>query len=143
MAIEARRPWVLRLLTVAFVGLLSLPVARNVDGLPLSTYPMYASARSSDVRFVVVSGVDASGRRSTLSPSEIADTLDPLIAQAFLNDAVGRGDTERVCREIAERVRRDYSEIEIAVEVHDVVDNTRGEESLLDREVRSRCEVAP
>lgn len=133
--------WVRRLATVAFVCLLFWPVVRNADGLPLSNYPMYASARSSDVRFVAVSGLDAAGERLTLSLPEIADTLDPLIAQAFLNDAVSRGDTDRVCREIASRVGGDVVEVEIAAEVHDVVSNTRGEPSLLDRELYARCSV--
>lgn len=133
--------WARRLVTVVFVGLLLSPVVRNADGLPLSNYPMYASARSSELRFVTASGVDAAGDRSTLSLPEIADTLDPLIAQAFLNDAVSRGDTERVCLEIASRVGSEVAHVEIAAEVHDVVRNALGEPSLLSRELYSSCSV--
>ena len=135
--------WFGRLATAVLIGLLFLPVVRNVDGLPLSTYPMFASARSSEVRFVAASGVNESGERFALPIRQIADTFDPLIAQAFLNNALERGDIDRACTDIAARVDETFVAVEIATEVHNVVNNTRGAESLLGRSLHSRCEVPP
>jgi hypothetical protein len=78
--------WIRRLTTVTLLGVLMSPVVRNRDGLPLSTYPMYATARSNIVGFVVVRGVTSGGEHVDLSMFTIARTRDPLIAESFLGD---------------------------------------------------------
>jgi hypothetical protein len=141
MASEESRLWVRRLSTLVLVVALLSPVLRNEDGLPLSTYPMYAGTRSRIVTFVSAVGVGPDGQSATLSMPEIAQTRDPLIAQAFLNDAVGRGDVERVCEEISSRVGRQFVAVEIATERRDVVRHVRGHASVVDRTVHVTCPV--
>ena len=138
---DERARWVRRLLTLGLIAALVSPAVRNADGLPLSTYPMYSSTRSNLSTFATASGVDEHGDRSTLSALIISGSRDRLIAQSFLNDAVGRGDAAQVCSEIASRVDRTLSAIEIAREQHDTIARLRGEPSLRSREVQASCEV--
>ncbi|MDA3039229.1 MAG: hypothetical protein O3C27_06805, partial [Actinomycetota bacterium] len=103
-----------RLLTIGLLATLVSPAVRNADSLPLSTYPMYSSTRSNVSTFATASGVDERGHRSSLSALIISGSRDRLIAQSFLNDAVGRGDAAQVCSEIASRADRALAAIEIA-----------------------------
>ena len=47
--------------TAVFVALLLSPAVRPGDGVPLSSYPMYASPRSAVVEFVVAQGIAPDG----------------------------------------------------------------------------------
>ena len=141
MSPDGRANWVRRLLTFGLTTALVSPAVRNTDGLPLSTYPMYSSTRSNLSTFATASGVDVRGERSALSALIISGSRDRLIAQSFLNDAVGRGDAAQVCSEIASRVDRTLFAIEIAREEHDTIARLRGEPSLRSREVHAACEV--
>lgn len=134
-------PWARRLLTVVLLGALLSPVIRNEDSLPLSTYPMFAGTRSSLSSFITASGVDESGDRLALSALTISQSRDRLIAQAFLNDAVQRGDEAAICAEIAGRSDGSAVSVEIAREQHDTIARLRGEASLQKREVLASCEV--
>ncbi len=137
-----RQRWVRRIATVGLLVVLLLPVARDRDGLPFSTYPMYASARSNLVTYVTVRGVGDDGVAYDLSMFTIAQTRDPLIAEAFLSDAFRRGDTDRVCTEVAGRVTEPVRWIEVANELFDVSDRSIGD-APVERTVLSRCAVAP
>ncbi len=132
-----------RLATVVLITALISPAIRNKDGLPLSTYPMYANTRSNVSSYVTATGVTQTGTNRTLSTSTIAETMDWLIAQSFLNDAVARGEGAQICQQIAERALGGLTAIEIATERHDTVARLRGEGSLLHRKVHARCEVRP
>ena len=138
---ETTGSWARRLLTVVLIAALLSPAVRNHDGLPLSTYPMYAGTRSNLSGFVTASGIDERGDRVTLSASTISGSRDPLIAQSFLNDAVRRGDAADVCSEIAARVDRPLDGVEIATEQHDTIIRLQGGDSLQDRDVHAACEV--
>lgn len=139
--------WIRRGCTALLIGALVSPVIRDQDSLPLSTYPMYSSARSNVSSFVTASGVDESGDRTTLSALTISQSRDRLIAQAFLNDAVQRGEAVDACVGIAGRVGDASTSggavtmVEIAVERHDTVERLRGEDSLQQRDVIVSCEV--
>lgn len=133
--------WVRRLLTLGLLAALVSPAVRNADGLPLSTYPMYSSRRSNLSTFVTASGIDEQGNRTTLSALTISGSRDRLITQSFLNDAVRRGDAPQICSEIASRVDRTLSGVEIASEQHDTIARLEGNASLRTREVHASCEV--
>ncbi len=133
-----------RLLTVALVFALVLPLVRNRDGLPLSTYPMYAGTRSSEVTLVTAVGVAPDGGNIALSMPIIADTRDALIVEAYMRDAVERDRTAEVCVEIANRLvgsSPQVASVEIASERHDAVKRVAREPSLLERELHTVCEV--
>ena len=133
--------WFRRLATGLVVLAMLSPLARNADDLPLSTYPMYAGARSNTLSLVTVSGLTADGERSSLSMPEIAETRDPLIAQSFLNDAVATQSTNTICREIAARVGTEIFFVEISRERHDITKYSSGSESLTERQRLAICAV--
>ncbi|MEZ5257170.1 MAG: hypothetical protein R2705_09865 [Ilumatobacteraceae bacterium] len=83
------------------------PVVLDRDSFPLSTYPMYAYARSTRSTIVTAHGVDAEGRIVGLTPELIGDSDDPLLVVGELRAALslGRGDVR--CAEIAEAWRAD------------------------------------
>ena len=141
--VQHRSParWFRPAVTVAIVLAMAWPMVRNVDGLPLSTYPMYAGARADTLMLITAQGTDSTGEPVSLSMPEIADTRDPLIAQAFLNDAAAAGRTAEVCNDIATRVGGEVTRIELARERHDVVAYAAGESSLVERDVLAECEV--
>lgn len=141
MALGALHTNVARRLATALVVLaLLFPLLRNEDGLPLSTYPMYAGSRSETLTIVTARGVAVGGEAVTLSMPQIAETRDPLIAQSFLNDAVASDKLEIVCLEIAARVEN-AAAIEISSERRNIVEHARGRDSLIEREDLFTCTV--
>ena len=137
-----------RVLVAVTVLLLVAPVALDRDSFPLSTYPMYASTRGDVVAVATANGITTSGDTERLSLALIGDIDDPLIVAALVRDAIrdGAGGAERLCRDIATRVRADserFGQVEVVTERHDVVDHASGRESLESREVHAVCEVSP
>lgn len=128
----------------AVVGLLLVPVIVDSDDFPLSTYPMYATARSNDVAFVTAWGFHANGERHELGLDVIGSSDDPLVVAGELRASIRAGAAEERCLEIAMRASNEPSivSIEVTTERHDVVAHTRGEESLLERTVHASCSVA-
>lgn len=139
---ETRANWVRRFVTAGLIAALISPVIRNEDGLPLSTYPMYSSARSNLSKFVTASGIDDQGNRTTLSALTTWGSRDRLITHSFLNDAVARGDASVICAEITSRVDPSLSGVEIATEQHDTIARLQGKPSLMQRDLHASCEVA-
>jgi hypothetical protein len=99
---------------VTTLGLL-WPVVRNRDSFPLSTYPMYASARSNTATFVFARGVDDQGEGITLGMQVQAATRDPLIAEAALRSLRRAPVDVRVTA--CERIMRRASGQVMAVEI--------------------------
>ncbi len=128
--------------TVGIVLLLFLPVMRNRDGLPLSTYPMYSSARSDTVRFVTVRAFDSRDNERSLSMFTIAETRDPLIAESYLSDVVDRGDAAQLCQDVAARVGPEVRRIEVARERFELTDRQTGDPAA-ERDVITSCESSP
>ena len=127
-----------RLITMLVLLALILPVLRNIDSHPLSTYPMYARQRDSTVSFVVASGVAADGTLWPVSLDLVSGTDDPLIAAARLRAALDLDGGEELCGLIADRSSQ-FEAIEIATEHHDVIARVSGEASLRSRTVEVRC----
>ncbi len=132
--------------TFAVIGVLVAPVALDRDSFPLSTYPMYSSSRGSESTLVTAQGVRADGSMRELTPTLIGDSDDPLVVVGRLRSALATGRADVRCAEIAERVEArsayvDVVAIEIVSERHGTVARTLGEDSLVERTVRSTCEV--
>lgn len=119
------------------------PALRDRDSFPLSTYPMYASARSNVVAFPTVLGFDAEGARAPLALRAIARTDDALVGQARIRQAIEGGEADALCAEVAGRASDAVVRLEVVTERHDVVALTVGDDSLLDRSLHATCEVAP
>ena len=132
-----------RRLVAVVVGTVVLisPALRDHDSFPLSTYPIYASARPREATFVTAHGERADGSAHRLSINVIARTDDPLIAASRVADAVAAGRADELCAEIAARAPSDVVAVVVVRERHDVVDGARGEDSLLQREQLARCAV--
>ena len=121
------------------------PALRDRDSFPLSTYPMYASARPDSDVFSTVVGVDAQGARIPLSLRAIARTDDALVAQAEVERRIGAAESAALCRDVAQQLAEQVSErvdrVEVVTERHDLVALVAGEESLLDRDLHATCEL--
>lgn len=137
----AVRSWRRNLTVVVAVAVLVSPALRDHDSFPLSTYPVYASARSREATFVTARGQRADGSARRLSIDVIARTDDPLIAASRMADSVAAGRAGELCTEIASRAPSDVVAVIVVRERHDVVDGARGDDSLLSREQLVRCEV--
>lgn len=127
-----------RLITTLILLAMILPVLRDIDSHPLSTYPMYARQRDSTVSFVVASGVATDGTLWPVSLDLVSGTDDPLIAAARLRAALDLDGGEELCGLIAGR-SGEFEAIEIATEHHDVIARASGETSLRSRTVEIRC----
>ncbi|MDH3708027.1 MAG: hypothetical protein OES57_18330 [Acidimicrobiia bacterium] len=131
------------LLTVVVVAALLVPVLRDHDSFPLSTYPMYAHNRDRDVAFATVVGVTADEQIVRLGLTTIADSDDALEAASLVRAEVRSGRAADLCRVVATRVDEQLVRVEVVTETHDAVAHTRGEASLLGREVHATCPVGP
>lgn len=139
-----RRRWRLAI-TVAVTTVLLVPIALDHNGFPLSTYPMYSSARGDTTRFTLANGLASTGDRERLSLDLIGRSDDPLIVAGELRAAVREERALERCRAIAERVaasdREDLVAVEIVSETHRVVDATKGAASLVERTEHESCPV--
>lgn len=139
---RARRVAVTAGVLAALVG----PVVIDRDSFPLSTYPMYSRARSSESTIVTAQGLRDDGTRRTLTPTLIGGSDDPLIVVGELRAALAAGRGDERCATIAARVGGrpsldDLDTIEIVSERHDTVRRTLGENSLIERSTRAECAV--
>jgi hypothetical protein len=131
-----------RRLVVTVIVLLAVvsPALRDRDSFPLSTYPMYASARPDATAFPTVAGFDGDGAPVELSLAIIAETDDALIGRARVAQRIEQGAAAGLCAEVAGRAPADVARVEVVTELHDVVAQASGEDSLVDRSVHARCE---
>jgi hypothetical protein len=125
----------------AVLVVLVLPLVRNHDSFPLSTYPMYAGTRSGVETLPAVLGTDRDGRVERLSTTTIARSDDPLITTALLRQAIRSGRAEALCGEIAGRAPAGTVTIEVVEERLDLVASAAGDDEVLDRTVHARCPV--
>ncbi|MDW3179869.1 MAG: hypothetical protein R8J94_20935 [Acidimicrobiia bacterium] len=141
--LQLERRWFRATILAVVVLLLSLPVVRDEDDFPLSTYPMYATARGDEVSLVTAWGRDSNGQRGELGLGIIGSSDDPLIVAGELRSSIRAGEVADRCREIADRASVDSSivSIEIATERHDVVAHTLSRPSLITRTVHAECPV--
>lgn len=128
---------------IAGVGMLISPVLRDRDSFPLSTYPVYSSARPDTATFVTAHGLRPDGSARPLSMDVIARTDDPLIAASRMNRAARDGHAAEVCAQIAGRAPDDVVAVVVVRERHDVVAAARGDRWVRSSEELARCEVRP
>lgn len=131
----------LAIVSVAICLVLLAPAVTGDDGFPLSSHPMYASARSGDGELITAEGFDSSGQRIALPIMVIANTDDPLIARTRMSNAAASGRAEAVCLEIEERAPDAVVVIEVVQVRHDLRGFVRGDTAPLSRDVLARCEA--
>ena len=74
--------------TALVVAALVAPVGLDRDSYPLSTYPMYATARPQEVDLPTAVGIDADGGTHRLSLALVGSSDDPLIVAGELWKAI-------------------------------------------------------
>jgi hypothetical protein len=139
----SRIRWLRRAVVLATLAAVISPVLRDRDSAPLSTYPMYASARGREATLATAVGVDVDGATHRLSLSTIGRTDDPLIAESLVAGAIRAGRADALCAEIARRVHGEAVAVEVVEERHDVVDRAAGRPSIDGRTVHAHCDVGP
>lgn len=136
-------------MTVAVLAAVISPAFRTRDSYPLSTYPVYATARARTGILHTAVGVDDEGDWHRLSLAVIADTDDPLIAEDRVADAVRDGRADALCETIAVRAKKGAAEnsgaqrvaIEVVSEELDFVLTAAGNAPPVSRTVHARCEL--
>ncbi len=117
-----------------------------VDGYPLSSYPMFSTDRPVRADLVTVVGVTGAGEAVRLSPELIAGADEPILAAATVAGAVRADQSDRLCAEVADRVRAagpDVAEAVVRTEHVDVVAHVADGAGPLAVTVHARCPVTP
>jgi hypothetical protein len=135
----------LLLSTVVVVAVVA-PVLRGPghDSFPLSSYPMFSTARGREAVFATAVGLDADGERRFLSPGLLATTDEPVQAAVTVAQAVEAGEEaiESLCAAVSGRsTGRDLVEIEVVTETYDAVAWFDGDRRPRARVVHARCPV--
>jgi hypothetical protein len=137
-----------RRLTLLLAGAVCAAVVSPVlrapehDSFPLSTYPMFAFARSRVEPVSTAVAIDRAGHEHFLTPELVARTDEPVQAVATVDRAVSGGTADRLCREIARRVARarpGTATIEIVTAEWDSVRFFEGDRRPRARTVHARC----
>lgn len=124
---------------VVLIALIS-PAVRDRDSFPLSTYPMYATARGDVVVLSTAVGIDHRSATRRLSMRTIARSDDPLVAESLVRNAIDDGGADALCHEIAGRVDDEIVGVQVVEERHDLDRFPAGDRSLIRRRVHATCE---
>ncbi len=108
------------------------------DSFPLSTYPMFSTARPQRTTVNSAVGFDAAGAALTLRPGDIGGTREVIQAAATLSRAISRGEAGDLCREVLSNVPA-AAVVEIVTETYDVIAYFDESEAPLQRVVHARC----
>ena len=114
----------MKLAGLALLVAVALPLVRDPrdDAFPLSTYPMFAEPRTTQLTMDYALGETASGERRTLSP-KLVGTGEVMQAYARFERAVHTGQAAALCAEIAAQLHgSDIATVRIVTGQHDAVD---------------------
>ena len=142
---ERRRAWTAVVLVVALTGV--VPLALDRDSFPLSTFPMFSADIDSTQSIDTAVGVAADGSALRLEPEVIAATTIVNQAVTVVSDAIASGRADRLCGDIAGRVRTggpaEAIAVEVVTETYDAPEWFDGNRQPVGRHVHARCGVAP
>jgi hypothetical protein len=142
---ERRRAWTAVVLVVALTGV--VPLALDRDSFPLSTFPMFSADIDSTQSIATAVGVAADSSTVRLEPEVIAATTIVNQAVTVVADAIASGRADRLCADIAGRVRAggpsDAVAVEVVTEAYDAPEWFDGDRQPVSRKVHARCEVTP
>ena len=115
------------IITGLVAALLLVPAVSGDEGVPLSSFPMYATPRSAEVDFVVPVGLTEAGETVALSTRTIAGTSDPLIAESLMWREIRAGRAPQLCATIANRIDdMQVVDVEVRREAHQVTERALG-----------------
>jgi hypothetical protein len=142
---ERRRAWTTVVLVVALTCV--VPLALDRDSFPLSTFPMFSADIDSTQSIATAVGVAADSSTVRLEPEVIAATTIVNQAVTVVADAIASGRADRLCADIAGRVRAggpsDAVAVEVVTEAYDAPEWFDGDRQPVSRKVHARCEVTP
>jgi hypothetical protein len=127
---------------VALPGIRMMASGDAPDGLPLSTYPMFARDPGRVVEQPTVVAVSPDGDVERLSPETIAGTDQVMHAARAVRRALDAGPaaTRALCEEVAGRVDAPAS-VAVVVERHDGIAWSADDRGPLDRRTVVTCEA--
>ena len=137
------------LITTLLAGAVAAPLfgILRSDSFPISTYPMFASARASEVAISHALAVRTDGERRPLPPSAVANAE---VIQAFetVRQALRQGPeaTQALCDRIAAGLAHSGGQggtkrVEIVTDRFDAVSYFKGDTQPLASTVHAQCEV--
>ena len=134
-------------LTIILVGLVLSPLvgAFADDSFPISTYPMFATARSSETNLTHVILTDANGNEWGAEPSAIAND-EVLQVQETILQALRDGEaaTAALCERVAGRVAGSgATTVQIVTSTFDAILYYDGDREPTERRVHATCETQP
>lgn len=128
------------LTTVCVALVLLSPLATGRDSFPLSTYPMYATARADTADLVSVVGISGDGQITRLSLDIIGGSDDPLIVESLVRTAINTDTADSLCQRVALRLAGGAEHVEVVTERHDLVALARDSDNRpLQRIVHASC----
>src|SRR5436190_2036922 len=120
---------------------------RNGSPVRGSTFTMFSADIDSTQSIATAVGVDADGSTLRLEPEVIAATTIVNQVVTVVGDAIASGRAERLCAEIAGRVRvggpAEALTVEVVTETYDAPGWFDGHRQPVGRQVHARCGVAP
>lgn len=129
----------LALVSVATCLTFLAPALTGDDDFPISSHPMYATARSDRAELITAEAFDSTGAVVPLTMEVIAATDDPLIAEQRMRNAAASDDADGTCRAIADRAPDSVTRIEIVAVVYDLRAFVSGETTPATRQALAEC----
>jgi hypothetical protein len=119
------------------------------DGFPLSTYPMFATAKPERVAVMSALALGDEGFERALAPDYIANAeamqaLQTLKKSVAAGRRSARGLCDRIAQRVAERAEPELSgarHVAIVTQEHEAIAYLRGDAKPLSRKVHVRCAV--
>lgn len=110
----------------------------ELDSLPLSNYPMFAHDRSAVTRFSVAVWFDESGQERRLDLRLVGGTDQPVQAAMTVRQAIRAGQSDVLCREIAEQLDEPGT-VQVAVVTYNAPGWFAGRKDPVERDVHAEC----
>ncbi len=134
-------------LTLILVGLVASPLAGAFanDSFPISTYPMFATVRSSETHLSHVMLVSPDGDERVAPPSAIAND-DVLQVQETVLQALDEGPlaTVALCERVARRVAGSgVVSVQVVTSTFDAILYYQRDREPISRQVHATCEAQP
>jgi len=130
---------------IAVLGLGVYPVISERDSYPHSHLPMFSVRRTENARIDTAIGISHSGKILRLSPRIIADTDEVIMAKDTVVNAINSHQTDDLCVEIANRLRKnksDISTVRIITETYNAVAWFQNKKTPISTNVHTECDVS-
>jgi hypothetical protein len=127
------------------LGAVGWPAVTQVDGFPLSNYPMFSQPKPRVARIAHVIGFSSTGPDRPLPPAALG-TDEIMQASQTVRRAIERGEADRLCSSTAATIANlsqyaDIERLEVRFDWYDTVAYWKGERKPRRVEIAARCGV--